>query len=125
MESGSTASCAEMGRRCGLNDELSIAHIRYRLDNGQGTEMTVAEPRSFVSRREEDEAPPSPPVDQRAFAASAAGDGALAAAVRDLLPAGVADRCRIQVIVQMPKRRRAAGESRLRMSARPRPTEPC
>ena len=26
----------------------------------------------------------------------------LAAAVRELLPAGVADKCRIQVIVQMP-----------------------
>ena len=31
-----------------------------------------------------------------------AGENAVAAAVRKLLPNGVADKCRIQVIVQMP-----------------------
>lgn len=90
-------------------DELSIAHIRYRLDNGQVQEKTLADPNL-------DEQPVSPliipvssslPSDSLAMAASdpdsdAKVDNALAAAVRELLPAGVADRCRIQVIVHMP-----------------------
>ena len=36
-----------------------------------------------------------------------AEDNALAAAVRKLMPAGLADKCRIQVIVQMPEVGRA------------------
>jgi predicted component of type VI protein secretion system len=99
----------EMGRlRSG--DELSIAHIRYRLDNGLGNEMTLAEGRSFALNREPEAPPPSPPIQQLAFAGAGAGasENPLAAAVRDLLPAGVADRCRIQVIVQMQNDGRAA-----------------
>jgi hypothetical protein len=42
----------------------------------------------------------SPPVDPSPFDAGA--ENAFAAAVRKLLPNGVADKCRIQVIVQMP-----------------------
>jgi len=94
-------------------DELSIAHIRYRLDNGQVQEKTLADP-----RLEEPVAPavalnakapaaeldpvspeglesPGPDSDEKA-------DNRLAAAVRELLPSGIAERCRIQVIVQMP-----------------------
>jgi len=83
----------EMGRlRPG--DELSIAHIRYRLDDGRSQEMTMADPHA----REDGHhipfrIPESPARDQ--------GENPLAAAVRELLPPSVADRCRIQVIVQM------------------------
>src|SRR5262249_12061426 len=94
-------------------DELSIAHIRFRLDNGQGHEATLADPVQSLLR-EYDAEPPgrellhppeSPPVERVAPAAPPApprpGDNPLAPAVRGLLPSGLADRCRIQVIVQM------------------------
>jgi pSer/pThr/pTyr-binding forkhead associated (FHA) protein len=86
-------------------DELSIAHIRYRLENGQGHDQTIAEPAGVLAGR--------PPVDDERAASVAArpaeevlplanvGENAFAAAVRKLLPNGVADKCRIQVIVQM------------------------
>ena len=32
------------GAGCGPGDELSIAHIRYRLENGVAQEMTLADP---------------------------------------------------------------------------------
>jgi hypothetical protein len=93
----------EMGRlRPG--DELSIAHIRYRLENGQGHEQTIAEPVSVANLAR-------PAVEERAPAVSARepeaasfgkpGENVFAAAVRKLLPTGVADKCQIQVIVQM------------------------
>ncbi|MBV8554255.1 MAG: FHA domain-containing protein [Planctomycetaceae bacterium] len=98
----------EMGRlRSG--DELSIAHIRYRLDTGVGHEATLADhnhnkaeandgpPASLVPAP-----PPSPsPLGSSPFLVASANDNPLAAAVRELLPAGVADRCRIKVIVEM------------------------
>lgn len=98
----------EMGRlRSG--DELSIAHIRYRLDTGVGHEATLADhnhnkagandapPASLVHAP-----PPSPsPLESSPFLVASANDNPLAAAVRELLPAGVADRCRIKVIVEM------------------------
>jgi hypothetical protein len=61
-------------------DELSIAHIRYKLDGGRGPEM--------------------PPADRVGLGHSE-GDGhpSLSAAVRDLLL--LVDNCLIQVIVQM------------------------
>jgi hypothetical protein len=98
----------EVGRlRAG--DELSIAHIRYRLDNGLVQEKTLADPRF-----EEPVSPPIlnapevPPLPHVAGAmlgldAEPKQDNPLAAAVRELLPAGVAERCRIQVIVHMPQ----------------------
>jgi hypothetical protein len=112
----------EVGRlRAG--DELSIAHIRYRFDNGQPPqEKTLADPRL-------DEAVSSPiamsggaaslprdggplvPDSAGAEADDAASDSKenpLAAAVRGMLPAGMADRCRIQVIVQLPQDASAA-----------------
>lgn len=95
-------------------DELSIAHIRYRFEDGIGQEMTMAEPvgeRSNGHRAENAaEKPPmfrirsplvtgTPPDSHDVMAGD---DNPLAAAVRGLLPAAVADKCRIQVIVQMP-----------------------
>lgn len=87
-------------------DELSIAHIRYRLDDGQMHASTLA---SLQARYREVPATPgrvrepttpladlSPPP---GFSSSA--EDALAAAVRRLLPIGIADKCNIQVIVQM------------------------
>jgi pSer/pThr/pTyr-binding forkhead associated (FHA) protein len=95
-------------------DELSIAHIRYRLDNGQPVqEKTLADP-----RLEEPVSPPilmvpvSPSIPREAGPPASSGpdpdsdpkdENPLAAAVRELLPAGVADRCRIQVIVHLPQ----------------------
>jgi predicted component of type VI protein secretion system len=94
----------EIGRiRAG--DELSIAHIRYRLENGQGQEQTIAESggASLLARAADNERGPS--VSGRAAADvlpfGNSGENAFAAAVRKLLPNGVADKCRIQVIVQM------------------------
>jgi hypothetical protein len=96
----------EMGRlRPG--DELSIAHIRFRFDTGQGNDRTVADSPSPSSGSGpvvvlKDPDPPSPPVEGGAPFAPPSLENPLAAAVRELLPAGVADRCRIQVIVQVP-----------------------
>ena len=95
----------EMGRlRPG--DELSIAHIRYRLENGQGHEQTIAEPVSVAGlarpARRRSAAPRSRPVREKEAASfGEPGENVFAAAVRKLLPTGVADKCRIQVIVQM------------------------
>ncbi len=93
-------------------DELSIAHIRFRLENGQGHEQTIVESdgaKGGAAHLQEDRvnsaaAPPSPMEVPRAGDASPFGTGgenAFAAAVRNLLPNGVADKCRIQVIVKM------------------------
>jgi len=97
----------EMGRlRPG--DELSIAHIRFRLDSGQGHELTLVDghPSSIAARDELGPDSPMPsvspsPVDEIACISPSPEENPLARAVRGLLPAGVADRCRIQVIVQM------------------------
>jgi pSer/pThr/pTyr-binding forkhead associated (FHA) protein len=94
-------------------DELSIAHIRFRLDGGQAQEMTVADPMGAGSvaavggslgggdRPDGHHAPfrarNGPPTRSN----GAPADNPLAAAVRDLLPSALADKCRIQVIVQM------------------------
>lgn len=102
-------------------DELSIAHIRYRFEDEIGQEMTMAEPmEGRVS------APPAIGSSaiamgmgrdrEPAFRLRAANTGTppgghavmvdenpLAAAVREMLPSNVADKCRIQVIVQMPQ----------------------
>jgi predicted component of type VI protein secretion system len=93
----------EIGRlRAG--DELSIAHIRYRLENGQGHEQTIAEPAGLAQRSEQRGHPPAAVAPLAPPAAIAHGDdNPLAAAVRKYLPPGLADKCRIQVIVQMPE----------------------
>ncbi|MDB5353057.1 MAG: hypothetical protein JWN86_4304 [Planctomycetota bacterium] len=98
-------------------DELSIAHIRYRFEDGNGQEMTMAEPlgeRNGSHLHHAGDPHHAGGFRLRAAVATPAGghpiipaasvehDSPLAAAVRELLPAGVADKCRIQVIVQMP-----------------------
>jgi hypothetical protein len=101
----------EMGRlRPG--DELAIAHIRYRLDSANEYDRTVidaAENRSaavppYAGPGRLVEAPPHA-TPARLPDASCADDSdaenPLAAAVREMLPAGMADRCRIQVILEM------------------------
>ena len=102
-------------------DELSIAHIRYRLDDGNGQEKTIAElagerdhngsnghegkhgPNEGFRLRGASPVLGTPPGGHPLQIGSIEGDNPLAAAVRGLLPAGVADKCRIQVIVQMPQ----------------------
>ncbi len=88
----------EMGR-LKPGDELSIAHIRYRLEDGAAHEPTLADPaRAEVSpARVGPGARKAEAIENRADAF----ENPLAAAVRDLLPAAMADRCRIRVIVQM------------------------
>jgi hypothetical protein len=86
-------------------DELSIAHIRYRLENGQGHEQTIAEAGGLgIMARSSDDEQRVASVEARPAEALPLGNGgenAFAAAVRKLLPNGVADKCRIQVIVKM------------------------
>jgi len=98
----------EMGR-LKAGDELSIAHIRYRLDNGQGHEQTMVDPEGSASSDPSGDGPSNaanplvPPADENA----------LAAAVRKILPSAVAEKCRIQVIVQMTGDKEANGASSL------------
>jgi len=107
-------------------DELSIAHVRYRLENGLAHEMTLADPASaqgfhhgdangngrsapsgLPGRDPEAVDPPAPAFraseadPAAAFGPDGEDDNPLAAAVRASLPAGLAGKCRIQVIVQM------------------------
>lgn len=95
----------EIGR-LKAGDELSIAHIRYRLENGQAHEQTIAEPAGAILGRSEaaergGSALGRPPEPVAGSPFENQGENAFAAAVRKLLPSGVADKCRIQVIVQM------------------------
>jgi len=77
-------------------DELSIAHIRYRLENGVGQDMTLADPNGSLQNglhaREQ----------VRPLVLPEAGmlDKPLGEVVRNAL-GNVPDKCRIQVIVQM------------------------
>jgi hypothetical protein len=87
--------------RLRVGDELSIAHIRFRLDDGQGQEMTLAEPSSSAASHREAREPLHPAFALNRVAPASVEENPLAAAVREMLPPGVADRCRIQVIVQM------------------------
>ncbi len=110
----------EMGR-LKPGDELSIAHIRYRLDNGQAHDQTLADPgdpRSFPGGipgptprapnpdLEHDGFPPDRPP-MRPYPAD---ENALAAAVRKILPLAIAEKCRIQVIVQIAGDKESHGE---------------
>jgi FHA domain len=92
-------------------DELSIAHIRFRLENGHGHDQTIVESDGLLGggpdRSHDDDlkSGPASPVNMSAAVDASpfgtGGENAFAAAVRKLLPNGVADKCRIQVIVQM------------------------
>jgi hypothetical protein len=84
-------------------DELSIAHIRYRLDNGQGHEATLADSVGVALRKPLGCELLSPPAKE--VEAALAGAGAV---VRGMLPASLANRCRIQVIVKMEENGAAA-----------------
>lgn len=110
---GSTNGIRINGQRVELGrlrpgDELSIAHIRYRFDGGQANEVTLLDrgsndspvPNGIGAHPSASSASDSP-VEAMPFAGLAPEENPLARAVRGLLPAGVADRCRIQVIVQM------------------------
>jgi predicted component of type VI protein secretion system len=102
----------EMGR-LKPGDELSIAHIRYRLDHGQGHDQTLADPAGLLPCSPgamPGHAPGSPnlehknetfPPEHPPLSSFHADENALAAAVRKVLPSAVAEKCRIQVIVQM------------------------
>lgn len=83
-------------------DELSIAHIRYRLESNEVHPATQPEPVEHVNHQGGHDYPFPVPSFAAPDAAAPADEQKLAAAVRELLPAGVADRCRIQVIVQVP-----------------------
>lgn len=82
-------------------DELSIAHIRYRLETGHSNEMTLAETMPAAAREANGRAILSGRV-STGLSGNGPAESPLAAAVREMLPASVADRCKIQVIVQMP-----------------------
>jgi pSer/pThr/pTyr-binding forkhead associated (FHA) protein len=104
----------EIGR-LKAGDELSIAHIRYRLENGQAHEQTIAEPAGAILGRSEAAERGASAIARQPEPALAAsfenqGENAFAAAVRKLLPSGVADKCRIQVIVQMAGEEAAKAE---------------
>ena len=77
-------------------DELSIAHIRYRLENGVAQEMTLADPNASLLNGIH------APVAARAAASPEVEllDQPLGEVVRNAL-GGVPEKCRIQVIVQM------------------------
>jgi len=84
--------------RLKMGDELSIAHFRYRLEDGQESDGPRVE--SFSPGRldgSSDGAPVSTDED------------VLAAAVRRVLPASIAEKCRIEVIVQMTEDATRAG----------------
>ena len=82
--------------RLRTGDELSIAHIRYRLENGVAQEMTLADPNASLLNGIH------APAASRSPAAPEVGllEKPLAEVVRNAL-GGVPDKCRIQVIVQM------------------------
>ncbi|WP_406695162.1 FHA domain-containing protein [Singulisphaera sp. Ch08] len=109
---GSTNGIRINGQRVELGrlrpgDELSIAHIRYRFDGGQAHDLTLVDGNSVadVSNEHSSLSPlassSQAPPEELPFAGMSPEENPLARAVRGLLPAGVADRCRIQVIVQM------------------------
>ncbi|WZO95769.1 FHA domain-containing protein [Isosphaeraceae bacterium EP7] len=103
-------------------DELMIAHYRYRLEDSNGQEMTLVDsngrafgaalgssPESPLRLAPEPTPPVSPdaeemprPPTEPAPAAPFFEESKLVAKVRELLPAGMAEHCRIQVILQMP-----------------------
>ncbi len=79
-------------------DELSIAHIRYRLESGFVQELTIAGPPTILPRKT-----PMPSAAQpsgREAAEQQLLDRPLADVVRDAL-GSVPEKCRIQVIVRM------------------------
>jgi predicted component of type VI protein secretion system len=83
-------------------DELSIAHIRYRLEGSVSHDLTLVDSSPSSGEKPDDGHLYPFPVHPFEKPEKPSDENPLAAAVRELLPAGVADKCRIQVIVQMP-----------------------
>jgi FHA domain len=86
--------------RLRTGDELSIAHIRYRLENGVAQEMTLADPNASLLNGIH------PPAAARAAIAPAPEVGMLDRPLGDVVRnalGGVPEKCRIQVIVQLKK----------------------
>ena len=94
--------------RLRTGDELSIAHIRYRLENGVAQEMTLADPQAshYVA------VGASSPLAIRGggLPEVALMDKPLGEVVRNAL-GGLPEKCRIQVIVQMKNDGDADGNS--------------
>lgn len=84
-------------------DELSIAHIRYRLDDGLGYGGTLADSSSepIIRLHEVDEAAAPRNGSHSVYHLD---EHALTAAVRKILPTSVASRCQIQVIVKLDEK---------------------
>jgi FHA domain len=82
--------------RLRTGDELSIAHIRYRLENGAAQEMTLADPHASLLNGIH------LPAGVRSISTPEGGlmDQPLGEVVRNAL-GGMPEKCRIQVIVQM------------------------
>jgi len=99
-------------------DELSIAHIRYRLEKGRGHEQTIVEPAALAgfAPRAEDRGPapinpaPAPGSAWAARRGPERDDNAWAAAVHEDLPPRLAEKGRIQAIVQVPEDSGPKGE---------------
>lgn len=87
--------------RLRTGDELSIAHIRYRLENGAAQEMTLADPNASMLDGVHG-APGARPIAAVASPEPGVMSQPLVEVVRNAL-GGVPDNCRIQVIVQMQK----------------------
>lgn len=107
-------------------DELSIAHIRYRLESGQAHEATMAEANGLSGIKASAAAAlmarPIVPImakgiggDSRSLSAplNESLEKPLAAMMREILPANIADKCRIQIIVQMNEDKPLASEPEL------------
>lgn len=114
-------------------DELSIAHIRYRLENGQGHEATIADRLDSRGEVLQQVAPPglamashaSPNYGGPVAIHAEIGEHRLAAAVRELLPSNLADRCKIQVIVQVPEGEEVVDSAGSSSSASARDADEC
>ncbi len=81
--------------RLKVGDELSIAHLRYRFERSEGIQHTIAAPAEEPSPDPGDSPPPN------SIKRTDSDPGIFAEAVRKLLPAAMADKCKIQVIVRM------------------------
>ncbi len=101
----------EMGR-LKTGDELSIAHIRYRLDNGREHDQTLAEALPGEPPQESADGP----LAYHSVSLPHSDEDDLAAAVRKVLPSAVAEKCRIQVIVQMVEDQEQTGPTPIHLS---------
>ncbi len=94
--------------RIRVGDELSIAHIRYRLDDGSANQRTLAGSLNGAADHSHAQSPRERPLDAvtpnkppgMVILPGSTDDSPLAAAVRGLLPPELADRYKIQVILQ-------------------------